>query len=645
MEPRTLLDTETASFFRRGAALYPYPIAVACGRILRCRSADSLVDALLKGAEVLARYLAALALASWAAREESEKTEKIDLSKYTGALAFGTFLEITQVLSRTVTDHPLRSYLAAGFVAKGKTPGVGPCDDALTQLLNLRNELGHNLATLTAGRAKALLKDKQAPSALLIQALEGVRPILGLPLFIVEEQKLVTKRVVAQRLLLMGESSDPQPDEIALSDSLSVDEQPYLAVGPGAILLSPMLVWGLASSSANFKLFVFDTVKEDSIKYRAVEPSTLEGGPDQAHDLTDLLAGKHRALEPVSLGDGRTLAAEWTERRKELEHLAEHMEGRIPWDDCAPETMTWFATRLDAEGGKKNPRAVIQERLLDGRELLRPNEVHELLLLLGKDAHIHKRLGRELIDLRAIKDPNKRWDERVESHRNVLGCLEQAVEFLARHIGVDGVTIDGLQATSGTADYIAIREAVVNLFIHQDYSDKSAAAQVEIKPDRTVFFNPGKALVGQQSLIEGGKSQARNPLIARALRLIGFAELAGSGLRELQRVWRGAKRRPPAIESSPSANTFTLTLDWRAIPDTYDAYWKKTLGVKLTAEEATVLNLALDPAGVSLEQAASATGLMLEDAKAVTSKLVGQLLVEERKGRFYVKEHLRELVR
>ena len=62
-------------------------------------------------------------------------------------------------------------------------------------------------------------------------------------------------------------------------------------------------------------------------------------------------------------------------------------------------------------------------------------------------------------------------------------------------------------------------------------------------------------LTKQRSLIEGGKSQCRNPLIARALRLIGFAELAGSGLRQLQHVWRTNNRRPPQMESNSSANT------------------------------------------------------------------------------------------
>ena len=142
------------------------------------------------------------------------------------------------------------------------------------------------------------------------------------------------------------------------------------------------------------------------------------------------------------------------------------------------------------------------------------------------------------------------------------------------------------QQPLGPADYIAIREALVNLFIHQDYSDRSAAAQIELTPDRAVFFNAGRSLVTAEGLIQGGKSQSRNPLVARALRLVGFADLAGSGLRELQRVWRSAKRRPPKIVSDKTANTFTLTLDWREVPNTYDKFWKDRLGVQLTGQEA-----------------------------------------------------------
>jgi len=189
-----------------------------------------------------------------------------------------------------------------------------------------------------------------------------------------------------------------------------------------------------------------------------------------------------------------------------------------------------------------------------------------------------------------------------------------------------------------------MRGAVVNQFIHQDYSDKSAAAQIELSQDRASFFNTGFSLVTEDQLADGGKSQARNPLIARALRLIGYAELAGSGLRALQRVWRKAKRRPPTIASDRVGNTFALTLDWREVPDAYDKVWKERLGVQLSEFQAAALNLATDPAGVTAHQVSAGTGSTLAESHDALRFLVHQVLLEEREARFYLQPHLKELL-
>jgi hypothetical protein len=65
---------------------------------------------------------------------------------------------------------------------------------------------------------------------------------------------------------------------------------------------------------------------------------------------------------------------------------------------------------------------------------------------------------------------------------------------------------------------------LINQFIHQEYGDPTAPAQIVIRPGETVLFNVGHSLVDSEQLSKGGRSQSRNPLIARALRLIGFAD-------------------------------------------------------------------------------------------------------------------------
>ena len=228
--------------------------------------------------------------------------------------------------------------------------------------------------------------------------------------------------------------------------------------------------------------------------------------------------------------------------------------------------------------------------------------------------------------------------------QNILNTLKLATEFLAAHILEDSVEAADLTRRSGSADYIAMREALVNQFIHQDFSDNTAAAQIELKPERAMFFNTGFSLITEEHLSVGGRSQSRNPLIARALRLIGYAELVGGGLRALQYEWRKVRRRPPVIESDTGGNTFTLSLDWREVPDAYDTVWKDKIGVELTSNQAAVLNLATDEAGISLQQAAAGTEMDLTEVEGVLRFLARQVLIEERNERYYLQEHLKELI-
>jgi predicted HTH transcriptional regulator len=206
---------------------------------------------------------------------------------------------------------------------------------------------------------------------------------------------------------------------------------------------------------------------------------------------------------------------------------------------------------------------VIQQKLLDGRDRLHPFELDQFILLFGSESEVAARLGREMAELRVRTSEGKRWDERLETHHNVLQSLRVATDFFQRHVSVGAITVEALKQTSGSPDYVAMREAMINLFIHQDYNDKRAPAQIDIAPGVVTFFNLGFSFVEGDKVSSGVKSYPRNPLIARALRLIGFAELAASGLRELQRVWQKADRRIPQVTSDEKTNSFTLVLEWR----------------------------------------------------------------------------------
>jgi hypothetical protein len=627
-----------SSAFRRASLIYPQPVAVACGRVLRARSHSERLDACLRAGEVLSRYIAAVALSSFAARDGGDG---LNVSVLNGNLAFGHFLSTAQQVANIEVPHPADSYLSAGFrPKKGHLAGV--TYSALESLLNLRNELGHQLQTINAPKAQSLLEERK-PDVQLAEAMRGVDGLLMLPLFVVEDQQLVQRVIRARRLLLMGESADPPPDEIEVSEGIEDLGAPYIAVNAILLKLPPMLVWELVHQRANTRLLFLDKVAQQTSRYKTVEGDEVSGAHDLAATIVALCSGKKRQSEHVELRDGRHLAREWSEKRRLIEETGARGEGLIPWDMFNPATVSWFVNRLSTTVAG-SPAEIICERLLDGRTSINAHERRQLVLLFGTPAAAREELRGDVMDLQVISDPQKRWDERLLIERaNLFETLGQTINFLANNLRIAGLSVEGLTNTAGAPDYIAIREALVNQFIHQDYADQTACARVTIRPHETVLFNTGHSLVDVARLEEGGTSQARNPLVARAFRLAGFAEIAGSGLRLLRNAWQGAQRRPPKIVSDREANSFALTLDWRPLTELHDELWHR-LGVKLTVTQAKVLNFIKSQPGATLEVLVESTGHTAEALRREIDHLVTQKLLACHEEHYTVAEHLREIL-
>src|SRR5260221_8755415 len=144
--------------FENGMVIYPQPIALSCGRICRARNSQEQLDAILKCAETVTRYLAAVAISSFSAREDANIAVPKGLSNFTENLSFGNFLTAVQGIASINTPHPLRDVLTAAF--KSKEGGPGPADASLIALLNLRNQLGHYLMSISEAKATSIFKDQ-----------------------------------------------------------------------------------------------------------------------------------------------------------------------------------------------------------------------------------------------------------------------------------------------------------------------------------------------------------------------------------------------------------------------------------------------------------------------------------------------------
>lgn len=627
---------------RRGSLIYPTPVAIGCGRVLRARTAAERVNACLKAAEVLARYLAAVAVASFASRDDDSGTK---LSELSGNLSFGHFLRTVQEVAGAKGSHPAAPLLAQGFKAtkRNKETAPGQTDAALVALLELRNDLGHELRNLDEAKA-ASIESAKDPADLLVEALHGVEALLAKPLFVIEDQQWTREALVVRRLLLMGESSDPAPQSIKVgheAGGFGATGTPYLAVNKNCLQLPPWLLWGIDQSRQNFALLFLDAVEEKRARYRTLDGSEQHKGDGIIESIRQLISGTRRTPDTVMLFDGRHLASEWAETRKHIEESGRRQDGLVDWHAFESATVKWFAGLLEPD--TVDAHATIRVRLLDGRHQLEPDELRQLRLLFGRPAAVRSELQRDVLDLRVIDPTTQRPSQReVVESANLLEALKRAIRFFAAQTGMGEVAPEDLRRTDGSLDYLTLREIFVNQVVHQDYRDSSAAGQIEIHPGKVTVLNTGYSLVAPEKLLDGGKSQSRNPLIARALRSIGFAEIAGSGIRAVHRACQLARRKAPTIESDRDANTFSLTLDWSEVGADVDTYWRTLVGVHLTKRQATVLNAIAEAPSVTLAVVEMVTGFATKEIAEALEFLILQVLVEQDQSDYRLTQHIRE---
>jgi hypothetical protein len=634
---------EQVSILREFETVLPQPVAEAAGRIARARSLQEEIDCALRAGEILSRYLAAVGLSSLAARESWKTTLPLP-DGFDGKISFGPMATLCQNIGLWGAEHPLREAFQAAF---GKDRGQDrPGRTGLSALIQLRNRLGHGFSALEDGKAQTVMLDDR-PTAHFITVVKEAAPLLELPLFIIEDQQLKSgKQIYARRLLLMGDA-EPQPEQIKITGGINELNTPYVACADGILLLLPFLLWDHLRKREKYGILLLNgiNVQGGKVNYRSLYDD--DSFRQMLPQVDKLLHGELRGIEECALADGQSLLESWREKRGIRVAKGQFEGGAIRWGELDDAAVRRYAKRLRTVSGENgSDRALISRLLFDERETLTAGELRQVELLFGTEDRVRHLLNRNMLDCRATRrNSDQRWEEREETTENILVSLERAIAFFSRHVSTAKKTeLNELSETTGTADYIAMREGLVNLFIHQDYAVQGMPAQIEIREDRAIFFNAGFSLAGDKALVEGGKSTARNPVIARALRLIGFAELAGSGLSALHLAWRKARRRPPKLESNESANTFTLTLDWREVPEDVNAFWKKKLGVKVSEEQAGILSLLSDGAEYSLAEVASASGIYLDDAQSDLRFLKRQGLAGEEDDLWSLAPHLMDLL-
>ena len=321
------------------------------------------------------------------------------------------------------------------------------------------------------------------------------------------------------------------------------------------------------------------------------------------------------------------------------------------------QTLRWYR-RLFYERNPEHDEALSHMEFLHYWGLVvesgdRLSPTRAAILLFGAAPTLHRVLPRPVVDWQWSRGnwseelADERWTDRlvietnlVEAWKALLGC------YFRRAERPFSVNVETLQREDHPPDYIAFREAAINLLIHQDYADHTRKAVIRFFDDRAQLWNPGDAYASTDELLEPGEREVRNPRIVAAFRRIGLSEQAGTGMRAIYSNWRQLGRVPPIIDNDRTRKAFQLTLLKEELLSREQMLFQASLGVHLSEAEARAFALVCREGRLRPRDVRAASGLSGTDARAVLERLVAQGLISplgsDETPVFRVAEHLEE---
>lgn len=302
------------------------------------------------------------------------------------------------------------------------------------------------------------------------------------------------------------------------------------------------------------------------------------------------------------------------------------------------ETIKWYRSEFNGTNHTANPSHTDLEFLhecglvVEHGGALKPTRA--AILLFGSTAACRQLLPRPVVDFQWNGSPKEnvtpevRWGDRLVADFNLFRTWMAIAERYAAHathtFKLDPAT---MRRQDMPVDYLAFREATINLLIHQDYADYNRKGEIRLYSDRVEFVNPGDAFVSTEQLLEPGAKELRNPRIVTAFRRIGLSEEAGTGLRSIFHTWQGLGNVPPEIRNDKAEKVFGVTLLKERLISQEQLLFQARLGAHLSDNQAKVLAYVCRRGRIGLLDCRMVTGLPSAEAQQVLTSLVTQVLL------------------
>ena len=206
------------------------------------------------------------------------------------------------------------------------------------------------------------------------------------------------------------------------------------------------------------------------------------------------------------------------------------------------------------------------------------------------------------------------------------GLVARYMRIAQRPFALDTST---MRRIDDPPDYIAFKEAAINILVHQDYGDHRRKACIHFFTDCTRFWNPGDAFSTLEELLKTTEKEVRNPSIISAFRRIGLSDHGGTGIPAIFKNWNDLGRVPPRIENDKAGKAFLITLETKPLVSDEMRRFQQEIGVRLTKEQADTLAFAVINPVIHFTDIRTLTSLPYPQIKEITDYLVHQMLLQE----------------
>ena len=175
--------------------------------------------------------------------------------------------------------------------------------------------------------------------------------------------------------------------------------------------------------------------------------------------------------------------------------------------------------------------------------------------------------GSDFVDSRVFEGP-------------VFEMLNDVLEMVKKHTPIASLFRGELRRTDQPAyPEEAVREGLINAFVHRDYSDFSGSVTVDLYPEKLVIWNIGSLPHGLKvgDLKREHPSMPRNPDIVQVFWLREYMERVGRGTQNIVAWCKNAGLPDPSWKSDDTGVSLTFKYAQKTAPSAMNRRQRKLL--------------------------------------------------------------------